>query len=201
MTKVPFPAEEMIIKAILDGLQYSRDEFFRLTGTNDWKDWLEWPEFMLSTGMLEKLKILTPNVHLWLEVGQDILTTDKNIRKGRIDLVIDDTEDNSRVLVETKANVGLLNDFEQKGIRDDLERICQILGTPKQESLEYGMSAFIANRYDNSLTQTLENFEQKVQLLVASFGFEFYTCKEKIEDKSGQWKAFAVVYVIKKKYF
>lgn len=41
MLKVPFPSEKIIVKSILDGLQYSRDEFFCLAGTNDWKDWLE----------------------------------------------------------------------------------------------------------------------------------------------------------------
>jgi hypothetical protein len=195
-----FPTNDKIIATTLDGLILAREEFTTLTGSDDWGEWINYPEYMIGSCIIRHTKYTLQNIRIWPEIAPKEISIAKKIRKGRIDIVIDDIFDNPKVILEVKANVGLVKDFDsKKGVKKDIQRICTILESPKNsESLQLGLFAFIANRNDTSLNATLLVIEKKSRNVAESYGFTLKSFSRKIEHNDKKWDAHAVVYAITK---
>lgn len=197
MSITNFPTNNEIITTTLEGLIASRDEFTHLTGCDDWNLWLNHPEYMIGSCIMRYTKQTLPNIRIWPEVAPKYVSTAKDIRQGRIDIVFDDSNDNPRVVVEVKANVGLEKDFETKGVKEDIERLCALLQSPIDPALlRLGLFAFIANRNDTSLSATLATIEEKSMAIAHSFGMTLKSYSKKIVRGDAKWDAYAVVYAI-----
>lgn len=200
MNQNTFPSNDKIILTTLDGLILSREEFTTLTGSDDWGDWINYPEYMIGSCIMRHTSKTLSNIRVWPEVAPKYVSTaTTDIRFGRIDIVFDDTDDNPHVVMEVKANIGLEKDFETKGIKDDIERICALLKSPiNPETLRLGLFAFIANRDDTSLITALAAIEKKSRIVAEWHGFTLKSFSRKIEHNDKKWDAHAVVYAITK---
>lgn len=200
MNQNTFPSNDKIITTTLDGLTLAREEFTTLTGSDDWGDWINYPEYMIGSCIMRHTSKTLTNIRVWPEVAPKYVSTaTTDIRLGRIDIVFDNTNDKSHVVMEVKANIGLEKDFETKGVKEDIERICALLKSPiDPETLRLGLFAFIANRDDTSLLTALSAIEEKSRLIAEWYGFTLQSFSRKIEHNDKKWDAHAVVYAITK---
>lgn len=193
-----FPSNNKIGTLIESGLVESRKEFTTLTGSDDWGDWINWPEYMIGSCIMRHLNNELKTVRIWPEVAPKFVSTSADIRQGRIDIVIDDETDTPRAVIEVKANIGIEKDFESKGIREDIERLCAIVNAPISPKLDLGLFAFIANRDDAMLSRSLPAIEKLSKDLAATKGLNLRSYTQKIERGDKKWEAYAVVYAITK---
>ncbi|MDQ1339551.1 MAG: hypothetical protein QG567_703 [Campylobacterota bacterium] len=187
-----------IISVTIEGLSLARDEFTTLTGSDDWGEWIDYPEYMVGSCIMRHIKSRVPQVRVWPEVAPRFVSSAKDIRQGRIDIVIDDENDTPVTVIEVKANIGLEKDFEAKGVKEDIERLCAILNAPLSAKLSLGLFAFIANRDDTLLGKTLPNIEKLCAEVARAKGLKLQAYSKKLERSDKKWEAYAIVYAITK---
>lgn len=196
MNQNTFLANEKTISIVLNGLVLARAEFTILTGSDDWSDWIDYPEYMIGSCIMRHLKDELKTAHIWPEVAPKFVSTATEIRQGRIDIVIDDETNTPRAVIEVKANIGIEKDFESKGIRKDIERLCTIINAPISPKLDLGLFAFIANRDDAMLSKSLPAIKKLSKELAMTKGLNLRSDTQKIERGDQKWEAYAIVYVI-----
>lgn len=189
-----FPSKQELINTILNGLIVSKKEFGALTGYDDWQTWLGCPEYIVITKLMQTIKKEHEGVNLWAELSTDFITTSKKVRYGRIDIVLDDKDDNPRTIIEVKTNIGLKADFETKGVLLDIRRICEVVTHPINNHIKYGLFAFFANRNDDSLEDMLRYFEIESQKIANAYGLKFIAHYQ--DCGTDGWSAMSCVYEI-----